>query len=135
MNKYKLFGMITISILLLAGVLLWVLSSKTGINGGVGIIAIIACGIAIFFLFIGFREIKNLKKGFTLEDERYRKIKVYINDLAFKLTMGWIIVLLIINATKVIDFDSDRSLSTLVVGIAILYVISWIVINRKTNFD
>lgn len=131
-EKLRLAIIIIISFLVIATGTLFSINSfiKEDISGGVGGI-IIAITILVFAGYVYIRGNIDLKKGFPLQDERSRRVVEKASSKAFYVSLY---VLLIVGflSDDIIKFKDVSQATGISVGIiALLFVIFWIIYNRK----
>lgn len=105
-------------------------------NIGVGIGSIIiAVVILVFAMSILKRQYTAVKKGFPYQDERSKKIMVLAGYYTFLISI-WYLLILSWASESIIQFrDVSQALGMGILGMAIIFGLSWLWVSRKGDVE
>ena len=99
------------------------------------IVAVIVI-LAVIFVVKSVRDAKDEKKGLTIEDERSRKVSLLAGAKSFKITIWYLLILMwISNVLEIVPLSSELSLGAGILGMAIIYGITWLWANKQEDLD
>jgi len=136
-DKTKVYGKLTIGVLLAGTLILFAIPMGIKKNNIVeaSILVIIALTTIVFFIGYTIRELKSVKKGLPIEDERSKKVmnvsfaKAYLISIWFILILSWA-------SDDLIQFrDVSQALNMSILGMAIIFGLCWLYYNRKPDID
>ena len=131
-NKTIVYGKLIVGILVSLMLIIWaILSAKNGNIMSAIFMVIIALTIIVLFITYTLRELKSVRKGLPVEDERSKKVmnlafaKAYLITLYWVLAIGWL-------SDEYINFrDVGQATGAIILGMAIIFFICWVYYNRK----
>tara|TARA_B100001971_G_scaffold202644_1_gene216651 strand:- start:812 stop:1243 length:432 start_codon:yes stop_codon:yes gene_type:complete len=133
-NKGIVYGKLMVGILLSLSLIIWAIVA--GRDGGVLsaiVLVIIALTIAVFFIGYTIRELKSVKQGLPVEDERSKKVmnlafaKAYLISIYLILFLSWA-------SDDLIQFkDVSQGLNVSILGMAIIFGLCWLYYNRRPD--
>ena len=133
-KSYKvLFGVISLIALVLAG--LFVSRKKVP---GIEIISIAILVVILAVIFIGknLKNVKDAKKGLTIEDERSRKVSLLAGAKSFQISIWYLLVLMWVSSVlEIIPLNTEQALGAGILGMAIIYGITWLWANKQEDLD
>ena len=124
-----------ISLVLLALVGLFVAMKKVDMIQIIPI-AIVVIILGIIFISKNLKDAKDVKKGLTIEDERSRKVSLLAGAKSFQISMWYILILMWVSSVlNIITLNPEQSLGFSIVGMAIIYGITWLWANKQEDLD
>ena len=118
-----------VAALVLTSTVIWFFGTETGIKAvdltHFGIIAL----LIIFAVFIGIKRLKSEKRGEPVEDELSKKILQKTSSLSYYLSLYWWVFMLYLKDR--ITLDSDEILGTGILGMAVIFALSWVFFSIK----
>ncbi len=118
-----------VAALVLITTAIWFFGTETGINSvdltHFGIIALLIA----FAVFIGIKRLKSEKRGEPVEDELSKKILQKTSSLSYYLSLYWWVFMLYLKDR--ITLDSDEILGTGILGMAVIFALSWVFFSIK----
>jgi peptidoglycan/LPS O-acetylase OafA/YrhL len=99
-------------------------------------IAIIVVILAVIFIGKYLKTTKDAKKGLTIEDERSRKVLLLTGAKAFQISMWYLFVLIWVSGVlDIITLNASTALASAMVGMAIIFGITWLWANKQEDLD
>ncbi|HII72017.1 TPA: hypothetical protein HA265_04650 [Candidatus Woesearchaeota archaeon] len=100
------------------------------------LVAIAGVVLAIGFFRYGLNQLKNVKQGLPLEDERSKKVRMIAASKAFHASFLWLLVLFWVTAGfKLVALNTEELIGAAIFGMAILFGIAWVWVDRQENLD
>lgn len=98
--------------------------------------ALIAIIVLVFAIFVFIRGNRDMKKGFPLRDERSKKIIVLAGYKTFLISIWYLLILSWIANAGWIQFrDVSQALGAGILGMAIIFGLCWLWVNRKAELE
>jgi uncharacterized membrane protein len=105
---------------------------KRGNFLGASLIIVIALTIVVFFIGYTRRELKSVKEGFPVEDERSNKVKILAGYTAFLISIYWLLILGWASSNEWIQFrDVSQATGAGILGMAIIFGLCWLYYNKR----
>ena len=131
-SKKMVYSKLILGILVSLTFIVWAIgSAKNNKMISAIFLVIIALTIVILFVIYASRELKSVRKGLPVEDERSKKIlrlafaKAYLLSLYLILAIGWL-------SDEYIRFrDVSQATGAIILGMAILFGLCWIYYNNR----
>ena len=136
-DKTKVLGIGITILLVVSSLVIWgIVSIKQG-NSKIGFAPmIIAAIIFIFGIVFIKRQYSSVKKGEPYEDERSRKVLVLTGYYAFLASLWYILILGWGSSNGWFQFeDVSQATGIGVIGMAVIFGISWLWVNLKGKVD
>ena len=135
MNKSHkiLFILASLIVVVLAG-----LFSNIKTVPGIEIISIAIVVVILAVIFIGkyLKITKDAKKGLTIEDERSRKVLLLTGAKSFQISMWYLFVLIWVSGVlDIITLNATTALVSAMVGMAVIFGITWLWANKQEDLD
>ncbi len=133
-KSYKvLFGVISLIALVLAGLFV---SMKKVPRIEIISIAILVVILAVIFIGKNLKNVKDAKKGLTIEDERSRKVMLLAGAKSFQVSMWYLLVLMWVSSVlEIIPLNTEQALGAGILGMAIIYGVTWLWANKQEDLD
>lgn len=99
----------------------------------------VAIFTVIFVLAIGFiwkavRELRDVKSGFPLDDERVVRVRQIAGAKAFQASLWWLLIIIwVVSVMKLIELNTEEVLGLAVLGMAAIFGFMYLVTNRKSD--
>lgn len=120
-------AIIIITGLVIASSVIWVLQSPTS-NMDIFQVSVLSIIVA-FALFIAIRRLKNARRGEPTEDELSKKMLQKTAAISFYVSLYlWVFLIYLKDR---ITFDTEELLGLGVLGMAITFAITWIILNVR----
>ncbi|MBW2975800.1 hypothetical protein KY366_08845 [Candidatus Woesearchaeota archaeon] len=133
-GSWRIYSKLVVGILVAATLLLFAVMygiKQDNILGAL-LMVIIALTIAVFFVAYTVRELKSVKKGLPVEDERSRKVMNLAFAKAYLISIWYLLILSWLADSSLIRFrDASQALGMGILGMAILFGLCWLYYNRK----
>lgn len=85
--------------------------------------------IVAFAVFVGFKRLRNAKRGEPVEDELSKKILQKTAAMSYYISLYiWLFLIFLSNRA---NFEPDELLGTGILAMAVAFGISWLIINYK----
>ena len=136
-DKTKILGIGITILLVVSSLVIWgIVSIKQG-NSKIGFAPmIIAAIIFIFGIVFIKRQYSSVKKGEPYEDERSKKVLVLAGYYAFLVSLWYILILGWGSSNGWFQFeDVSQATGIGVIGMAVIFGISWLWVNLKGKVD
>ncbi len=118
-----------IAALVVASVTVWLLSSggKPDLMDSLHFGVIIL--VVLFALYVGYKRVVSIKRGEPAEDELSKRVLLKTAAYSYYISLYiWVFLLFIKDR---IHFDSDQLIGTGVLGMALAFGITWIILNFR----
>lgn len=121
-------------ILILAGtvafsVVLWLYSSNTKLDIFEYIVAVVVAVTVIFSIIVGYKRIKNEKKGLPADDELSNKIKRKAASKAYIYSIYmWVVIYFF---TRNENIGKEVPLGLGIIGMGLIFIIFWIYYSKQ----
>jgi uncharacterized membrane protein len=133
-DKTMVYSKLIVGILLSITFVLFAITAgiKRGNFLGASLIIVIALTIVVFFFGYTKRELKSVKEGFPVEDERSNKVRTLAGYKAFLISIYWILLIGWASSNEWIQFrDVSQASGAGILGMAIIFGLCWLYYNRK----
>ncbi|MBT6995138.1 hypothetical protein HN865_00725 [Candidatus Woesearchaeota archaeon] len=132
-DKLKVYSIGIAAFLLASGLILFsIVSFKNGTFVGSILSIIIAIVVLVFAIAFLKREYKEVKKGFSIHDERSEDIMKKAGSKAYLISLYWILFIGWSSSNGWLYFeDISEATGIGVLGMAILFGLCWVYYNRK----
>jgi len=121
--------MVSFSLIFLA---FW--SAIPGESLQLGIVIAIALVFAIFFVYQGYKDLRVVKAGMPIEDERSKRIMLLTSSKAYYISLYWILAVMIFSEDLGIK-TADDALALGIAGMAVAFFVGWLYASRFANLD
>jgi len=89
--------------------------------------------IGVAFGIKSYRDHREKKKGFKVEDERSEKVKLIAGAKAFQASIWWLLILMwLVNVLEIIKISIEQIFGVAILGMGIIFGICWLIANKKT---
>lgn len=85
--------------------------------------------VVLFALFFGFKRLSSARRGEPVEDERSKRVMERTAALSYYISLYFWVFLLFIKDR--IAFDQEELLGTGILGMAVSFAISWLVVHFR----
>lgn len=118
-----------VAALVVASVTVWLLSS----GGNLDLMDSLHFGVIIlvvlFALFVGYKRLVSVKRGEPAEDELSKKVLLKTAAYSYYISLYiWVFLLFI---KERIRFDSDQLIGTGILGMALTFGVTWMILNFR----
>ncbi|HAY71006.1 MAG TPA: hypothetical protein DCX89_03880 [Saprospirales bacterium] len=125
----KSFIIVLVALLILGSTAVWLFSTGANIKPmdllHFGVIFL----VVVFALFLGYKRWTSEKRGEPTEDELSKKVLQKTAAISYYISLYFWVFLLWLKDR--IEFDSDELLGTGILGMALTFGISWLIIHYK----
>jgi hypothetical protein len=102
------------------------------LNWEMGLISIFIIVIGVVFGIKTIRELREKKKGLTIEDERSRKVKLVAGARAFQASIWFMFILMwLVNVLEIIKIGIEQIFGVAILGMGIVFGVCWLWANRQ----
>jgi peptidoglycan/LPS O-acetylase OafA/YrhL len=99
-------------------------------------IAIMVIILGVIFVSKSLKNVKDKKKGLTIEDERSRKILLLTGAKSFQISIWYLLILMWVSSVLgIITLNTETALGMGIVGMAIIFGLTWIWANKQEDLD
>jgi len=99
-------------------------------------IAIIVVILAVIVISKNLKNVKDAKKGLTIEDERSRKVLLLTGAKSFQVSIWYLLILMWVSSVlNIITLNTEQALGFGIVGMAIIFGIMWLWANKQEDLD
>jgi uncharacterized membrane protein len=133
-DKTMVYSKLIVGILLSITLVLYAITAgiKRGNFLGTSFLIVIALTIMVFFFGYIRRELKSVKEGFPVEDERSNKVRTLAGYKAFLISIYWILIIGWASSNEWIQFrDVSQATGAGILGMAVIFGLCWLYYNRK----
>jgi uncharacterized membrane protein len=133
-DKTMVYSKLIVGILLSITLVLFAITAgvKRGNFLGASFMIVIALTIVVFFIGYTRRELKSVREGFPVEDERSNKVKTLAGYKAFLISIYWLLIIGWASSNEWIQFrDVSQATGAGILGMAIIFGLCWLYYNRK----
>jgi peptidoglycan/LPS O-acetylase OafA/YrhL len=136
-NTKKAYRVLLVVVSLIALALIGLFISKNQFPGmeivGIAVVVVI---LAVIFIGKNLKNVKDTKKGLTIEDERSRKVSLLAGAKSFQISIWYLLVLMWVSSVlNIIPLNTEQALGFGIVGMAVIYGLTWIWANKQENLD
>jgi len=127
---------IILAFLVIVGLILAAITSinEKGLDLPQLLIIIFSIFLAINFIWRIISELKTNDAGFPLVNNRLNKVRLIAAAKSFEVSIWWLLILIwSVSVFKVIKLDVDQVLGVGIVGMLIIFGISWLSTNIKED--
>jgi uncharacterized membrane protein len=133
-DKTMVYSKLIVGILLSITLVLFAITAgvKRGNFLGASFMIVIALTIVVFFIGYTRRELKSVREGFPVEDERSSKVMALAGYKAFLISIYWILIIGWASSNEWIQFrDVSQATGAGILGMAIIFGLCWLYYNKK----
>ena len=99
-------------------------------------IAIMVIILGVIFVSKSLKNVKDKKKGLTIEDERSRKRLLLTGAKSFQISIWYLLILMWVSSVLgIITLNTETALGMGIVGMAIIFGLTWIWANKQEDLD
>lgn len=99
-----------------------------------GIVAAIALTFGLYFAYQGTRDLKNIKDGMPIEDERSRKVMRFAAAKAYYISLYWLLAIIWFEDLLGVKEPGDV-VALGIMGMAIAFGLSYLYARRREDLD
>ncbi len=118
-----------VAALVVASVAVWLLSSAGNLDLMDSLHFGVIILIVLFALFVGYKRVVSVKRGEPAEDELSKRVLLKTAAYSYYISLYiWVFLLFIKDR---IHFDSDQLIGTGILGMALTYGVTWMILNFR----
>lgn len=118
---------ILIAVLVIVGIMIWYFLANINYKPTAQFyIMLVLVGFAVF---LGVKRLISEKKGEPAEDEMTKMVRMKASSISYYISLYYILILIYLSDEK--HLDAHTALSAAILGMALIFALSWVYIKLK----